>query len=212
MVKFCPYCGTNLEAGFKFCPECGKELPEIKKTGEIKPEKVKTSEPIKEEKPKPKKAKIKIKFPKLSFKKVSKKTAIIIVAIICIAAVISVAAHVVVNNPFAASVGPRGRTFTVTVNNDFESDAECYLTIDNLRQGIYGNPGFTVTASGTEIITIKEDDLIYQRENYTIKLIVTIDDVSDDATASAVTESAEFLIDNVEGQFYNFYVNCTSYQ
>ncbi|XP_041125076.1 inactive serine/threonine-protein kinase VRK3 isoform X2 [Polyodon spathula] len=28
IVRFCPHCGTKIEAGFKFCPSCGEMLPQ----------------------------------------------------------------------------------------------------------------------------------------------------------------------------------------
>ena len=221
MVKYCPYCGIELEADYKFCPDCGKQVPTGKKGAKHEKEKTPEKEEIEEkveakEKPKEKakkKAKFKFKLPKLSLK-IPKKTAIIILAIVCVVIVASAGAWVVIKgNPFGAAVVPPGKIFTITVENAFGTDADCHFLIDNLPQGTYGNPGFTVNASETKVITINEDDLIYQgRDSYPIKLFATIDGSEgfpDYATALAVTESAEFVIDNVEGRIDEFYVNCT---
>lgn len=31
MIKFCPYCGKELQPGIRFCPHCGKEIPETER-------------------------------------------------------------------------------------------------------------------------------------------------------------------------------------
>ena len=204
--KFCPDCGKNLAGKFAFCPECGKKMSSSEKIIEPMPEKNEAFN-IKKEKRR-------FTFPKLSLhfpKHLPRKTGIVILAIVCLVVVVGAAA-VMVLSPFdTTSVQSGGRTFTVTVTNDFTSNAECYLLIDNLKQGVYGNSGFTVNARGEEVITINEDDLMFQRDAYVMKLFVTIDDIQEFGFAAAVTESAEFIIDHVEGQFDGFYVNCTSY-
>jgi len=215
MLEYCPECGNKLEESFKFCPNCGKNLtgefafcPECGKKMILSEKRI-VHLPEKREMFKAKKEKSKITFPKISLH-IPRKTVIIIIALVCLAVVVSAA--VIVLSPFdTAGVQSGGRTFTVTVTNDFTSNAECYLLIDNLKQGVYGNSGFTVNARGEEVITINEDDLMFQRDAYVMKLFVTIDDIQEFGFAAAVTESAEFIIDHVEGQFDEFYVNCTSY-
>lgn len=213
MVKFCPYCGTSLEAGFKFCPECGKKLPIIKKTEERKHEKVKTTEPIKEEKHKHKKIKIKIKLPKISFK-MPKKTAMIFLLIICIAVVVSAAAWVAISTDLLGSLmggsSGEGRTFTINCENDYESTATCYVLIDGIKQGLSGID-FDLSSGETKTFQVGEDTLLYQRDSYTIKLIAEVDDIAEEATASGVTESVDFLIESNDDIGYH-QVNCTAYQ
>jgi len=204
MPKYCSECGNKLEGSFKFCPECGKKMPMIKDVKRL--EEIETKEKVKT------KAEEKTRFalPKPSLK-ISKKTAIAIISIVCVAIV--VAAVVLVISPFGnwttgvKSAG--GRTFTVTVESTYGSDVDCYITIDNLKQGEYGNTGFVVSSSGTEVITINEDDLKYERNTYKITLYATVDGGSKEAVASAVTESAGFLISSVGGQLS---VNCTGFQ
>lgn len=218
MSKYCPECGSKLEENFKFCPECGKKLiskftfcPECnKKMLMLKDakrlEKIETKKEVKT------KAKEKTRFtlPKISLK-ISKKTAIAIISIVCVAVV--VAAAILVISPFgngtAGVKSAGGRTFIVTVESTYGSDVDCYITIDNLKQGEYGNTGFVVNSSGTEILTINEDDLKYERDAYKIVLYATVDDSEEFATALAVTESAEFLISSANGQHS---VECTSSQ
>ena len=109
--KFCPDCGKNLKGKFTFCPECGKKM--ILSEG-IAPT------PDKSDVFKPKKRKLRISFPRLSLH-IPKKTAIAIIAIVCIAAA------AIVLYPLDGTVKSRGRTFALTVTNDFSSNAECYL-------------------------------------------------------------------------------------
>jgi len=213
MSLHCPKCGNNLEDNFKFCPECGKNLAGSfffcaecgKKISTTEQEKtVDSASPV----IKPKKEKIKFTLPKF-VTKIPKKTLIIIIAIICIVAVVGATA--IVLYPFDGGTAPRGRTFTLTITNDYSSNAHCYLLTDSLKQGVYGNAGFTVYANDEEIITINEDDLMFQRDAYKMEIRVTIDDVEEAAIATAVSESANFLIDNVEGQVDEFEVDCTGY-
>jgi Ca2+/Na+ antiporter len=42
MARYCPYCGTEVEANYKFCPECGKQMPTSQTA--IKPKKEKEEE------------------------------------------------------------------------------------------------------------------------------------------------------------------------
>jgi len=198
--KFCPECGAKLVSKFTSCPECDKKMPKDTK----RLEKIETKEEVKT------KAKEKTRFalPKPSLK-ISKKTAIAIISIVCVAVVI--VAAVLVISPFGnrtTSVAG-GRTFTVTVESTYGSDVDCYITIDNLKQGEYGNTGFVVNSSGTEVLTINEDDLKYERNAYKITLYATDDDSEEFATALAVTESAEFLISSADGQLN---VECTGFQ
>jgi hypothetical protein len=199
MVKYCPKCGNKVEENFKFCPECAKKL-----TGKFNfcPECGKKM-------PVPEKTKIRFTLSEISLK-ISKKTAIAIISIICVAAV---AATILMISPFGngtAGVGSAGgRTFIVTVESTYGSDVDCYITIDNLKQGEYGNTGFVVNSSGTEVLTINEDDLKYERDAYKITLYVTVDGALKEATASAVKESAEFLISSTDGQHS---VECIGFQ
>jgi predicted nucleic acid-binding Zn ribbon protein len=224
MVKYCPYCGVEVESDFQFCPECGKEMPTKTKSKKTEPTKkeekqVKTEEKIEtkeQEKPKitpKKKGKLAIKWPTHKFKKLPRKTMMVlfgIIAIVVIVVVSSVGIYLIGN--MNANVTPGGgRTFTLSVTNDFTKDAECFFKIDNLRQLTCGDPGFTVTAGETEEITINEDDLEYLRESYKITLYATIDDVEEFDDALSVTESAEFVINGVEGSINQYYVNCTTF-
>ena len=239
MVKYCTECGTELEEDFKFCPDCGKEKVTSKKgkkaekaktsvKEEEKKEKVETKtkkeedkEPVKtkeehETEKEKKKERFRLKFPKISFKKLPKKTTIFLIAIICIIVVVSGSAYVVLNGNFLnASVKPEGgRTISITVTNDFNKDAFCKLLIDHLPQGPYGLVGFTINASGSEVLEIIEDDLSYIRDSYLIELIVEIDGADgypERDEAPAVNTTADFIIDMIDGQIYDFYVECTSY-
>ena len=197
--KFCPECGKKLKGSFFFCAECGKEISDTEK--EKSKETVPTASDTKKEK-------TEFKLPKF-LTKITKKTLIIIIAIICIVAVVGATAMIL--NPFDGGSATGGRIFTLTITNDYSSNAHCYLLTDNLKQGVYGNAGFTVYANNEEVITINEDNLMFQRDAYKIELRATIDDVEEVATAIAVSESANFRIENIEGYVNQFYVNCTGY-
>lgn len=213
MLEYCPECGNKLKESFKFCPNCGKNL-----TGEfafcpgcgkkmILSEKRIVSLPEKREMFKAKKEKSKITFPKISLH-IPRKTVIIIIALVCLAVVVSAA--VIVLSPFdTAGVQSAGRIFTVTVENTFNSDAECYLKVGSLKYG----ETFTVSSGETEMISVEEDNLMPSilGSNYAITLYTTINDITIEATANAVTESASFLISEstVIGEHQ---VECTGYQ
>jgi hypothetical protein len=197
--KFCPECGKNLKGSFFFCAECGKKMTNTEKEKSIETAPA-TSDTKKE--------KTEFKLPKF-LTGIPKKTLIIIIAIICIVAVVGATA--IILNPFNGGAGTGGRIFTLTITNDFSSNAHCYILTDYLKQGVYGNAGFIVYANDEEIITINEDDLMTLRDAHNIELRVTIDDIEEAATATAVTDSANFIIDNVEGTVDLFYVNCTVY-
>lgn len=199
--KFCPHCGKNLKGNFIFCPGCGKKMPKTNN------EPQRNISPIVDP---PKKTKKKFKLPKISFKNKKLVFPIIIILIIVIA-VIGAAAIIVLNSDNDDS-NTGGRTFIISITNDFSENADCYLVTDNFRQGVFGNPGFTVNANDDATITINEDDLMFQRESYMIKLFVTIDDVSKEATATAVTDSADFVIDNIPGEIDLYEIDCTGYQ
>jgi len=196
--KFCPTCGKNLTGEFAFCPECGKKMILSEKRTVLLPEKRKTF--------KVKKRKSKITFPKLSLH-IPRKTAIAIAAIVCAAAVVG--ATVIVLSPFdTTGVQSAGRIFTITVENTFGSDAECYLKVGALKHGE------TFTVSGVpKTINIEEDNLFsgLLGSNYNITLYATINDITIEATADAVTESASFLISEstVIGEHQ---VECTVHQ
>lgn len=202
MPKYCSECGNKLEGSFKFCPECGKKMPMIKDVKRL--EEIETKEKVKT------KAEEKTRFalPKPSLK-ISKKTAIAIISIVCVAVV--VAAAVLVISPFGnwttgvKSAG--GRTFTVTVNNTYSSSADCYLKIGNLKDNKYSD--WNISSGESKTFEINEDDQIIPQDDYDITLYATIDGDLKEATASAVTESAEFLISSADGQLS---VNCTGFQ
>jgi hypothetical protein len=197
--KFCPDCGKNLKGSFFFCAECGKKIPNTEK------EKLNETAPATSD---TKKEKTEFKLPRF-LTKIPKKTLIIIIAIICIVAVVGATA--IILNPFDGGTVTGGRTFTLTITNNYSSNANCYLLTDSLKQGVYGNAGFTVYANDEEVITINEDDLMFQRDSHKIELRVTIDDIEEAATATAVSESANFIIDNIEGFVDQFNVTCTGY-
>jgi len=198
--KFCPNCGKNLNGDFIFCPGCGKKMTKVKNESKQEINPIIST---------PKRTKNKFKFPKISFK--NKKRILPILIIFVIAIVVIAAVAIVLLNSGSDESETGGRTFTITITNDFSKNAECYLVIDNIRQGTFGNPGFTVNANDDATITINEKDLMFQRDKYNIKLFVTIDgDILSD-TAEAVTYSASFIIDNEEGQIDRYYVECTDY-
>jgi len=202
LIFTCPSCGTQVQSGFKFCPECGKPVSPPQHIIDRK----KGKEAIRND------SGIKLSRMKLT-KKISRKMMMSIVAIICIAVIVVAAAFYIIHqggqntNINAGS----GRTLTITVNNNFTSNASCYLIIDGLRQGAYGNPEFIMNASDTTVITIDEDNLSSRNTAHSIELVVTIGDVTESDVAATVTKSASFLINNVEGQFDTFYVQCTAY-
>jgi len=198
--KFCPHCGKNLKGNFIFCPGCGKKMS--KTNNELK----RDISPMVSQ---PKKTKKKFKLPKFNSK--NKKIVIpILIILIIVIVVIAGAAYVVLTSNNGNS-NNGGRTFSISITNDFSENAECYLVIDNFKQGEYGND-FQVNANDVETKIVNEDDLIFQRDAYLIKLFVTIDDVTKEATASAVTDTAEFVIDNIPGEIDSFVVNCNGYQ
>ncbi|UCD14434.1 MAG: zinc ribbon domain-containing protein [Thermoplasmatales archaeon] len=191
--KFCPDCGKNLKGKFAFCPECGKKM--ILSEGIV-------PTPEKKEVFKAKKRKL----PKLSLH-IPKKTVIAIVAIVCIVAVVGATA--IVLYPFdTAVVKSGGRTFTITVENTFGSEAECYLKVGALKHG----GTFTVLSGETKAINVDEDNLISSLlgSDYEITLYATINDIMEEATADSVTESANFLISEYVANEHQ--VECTSYQ
>jgi len=185
--KFCPTCGKNLKDKFAFCPECGKKMPTAKK------------------------AKTRATFPKLSLN-IPKKAIIAIIVIICVAAVGGTAVFIM--NPFDNShVQSAGRTFTVTVENNFGEDAECYLKVGLLKHG----DTFEVPSGQTETINLLEDSFLTSliRSEYNITLYVSISDPQGEmiewASADPVTKSAEFLISkNTQTDYLE--VECTDYQ
>lgn len=188
--KFCPTCGKNLKGKFTFCIECGKKIPISKKA--------KTSG---------------ISFPKLSLN-IPRKTIIAIVVIICIAAVGATAVYIM--NPFDNSdIQSAGRTFTVTVENNFGDEAECYLKVGLLKYG----ETFKILSGQTETIDVDEDNLVASliSNNYNITLYVEVWDnvtsyyITEWASADPVTESAKFLISK-NAINYDLQVECTDYQ
>lgn len=202
MPKYCPECGNRLEGSFKFCPECGKKMPMPEDTKRL--EKVETKEEVKTKA----KEKTRVALPKPSLK-ISKKTAIAIISIICIAVVVSAA--ILVISPFGngtTGVGSTGgRTFIVTVNNTYSSSADCYLKIGNLKDNKYSD--WNISSGESKTFEINEDDQVILQDDYDITLYATVDGDLKEAIASAVTESAEFLISSADGQLS---VNCTGFQ
>ncbi len=212
MLKYCPECGDKLEESFKFCPNCGKKLigeiafcPECGKKMILSEKKI-VPTPEKRETFNVKKRKSRITFPKLSHH-IPRKTAIIIIAIICLAVVVS--ASILIISPFNNGSKSKDRTFTVTIENKFNAETSCYLTVDGLKQGVYGIIGFNVPMGNATIIEIKEKDLKFQRDAYKIDLYATTNDITKETTADAVTESADFLISTINGEHQ---IECTNYQ
>jgi hypothetical protein len=202
--KYCPNCVKNLKGNLFFCSGCGKKMQttNVEPKSEIPPvENIIETKKVKQKK---------FKLPKLSFKNNKKFLPFLIILIIVIV-VIAAAAVILLNySPEETNIG--GRSFTILITNDFSKNAECYLVTDNFRQGTFGNPGFTVNANDESTITINEDDLMFQRDSYPIKLFVTIDDTSREAIANSVTEAADFTIDNELGEIELFDVICDGYQ
>ena len=91
--------------------------------------------------------------------------------------------------------GYGGRTFTVIIENFCDDEATCYLTVDNLR---YVEP-FTVSSKATIALDIIEDELFVQKGSYDISLFAEVNYL-EEGTALDVTESAEFLIHQVDGE------------
>ncbi len=199
--KFCPNCGKNLKGNFIFCPGCGKKMPKTN---------IETNKEVSPIVTKPKPIKKKFKLPKINLK--NKKIVLPIIIILIIIIVVIGGAAIILLNSDNNDSNIGGRTFTISITNDFSENADCYLVTDNFRQGTFGNPGFTVNSNDEEIITINEDDLMFQRDEYEIKLFVTMNDVSKEAIASAVTDSAEFIIDNIPGEIELYEVKCNDYQ
>ena len=176
-----------MKGKFAFCCECGKKMPMAKK------------------------AKTGVSFPKLSLR-IPRKTLIAVIVIICIAAVGATA--VVFMNPFDTSdVQSAGRTFTITIDNDFGEDAECYLKVGLLKHG----DTFDVSSGQTETINLQEDRFLSSliRSEYNITLYATINDPQGEmiewASADPVTKSAEFSISkNTQTDYLE--VECTDYQ
>lgn len=212
MLKYCPECGDKLEESFKFCPNCGKKLigeiafcPECGKKMILSEKKI-VPTPEKRETLNVKKRKSRVTFPKL-FHHIPRKTAIVIIAIICLAVVVSAA--VIVLSPFdTTGIQSAGRSFTVTVNNIFGSDAECYLKVGSLK---YGGT-FTVVSGIPKTINVEEDNLFsgILGSNYSITLYAAINDITDEATANVVTESANFLVS--KSTIGEVRVECTAHQ
>ncbi|UCF11863.1 MAG: zinc ribbon domain-containing protein [Thermoplasmatales archaeon] len=212
MLKYCPVCGNNLEEGFKFCPNCGKKLigeiafcPECGKKMILSEKRIAPT-PEKRETVKAKKRKSRVTFPKFT-RHIPRKTAIVIIAIICLAVVVSAA--VIVLSPFGTNGGQSaGRSFTVTVENTFGSDAVGYLKVGSLK---YGGT-FTVMFGIPQTINVEEDTLFsgILGSNYSITLYATINDITEEATAIAVTESANFLVS--KSTIGEVQVECTDYQ
>ena len=202
LVITCPSCGTEVQPGFKFCPECGKPVPVPQNAIDRDTEKQN----------KKNESRKKISIWRLA-KKISRKMIMSIIAIVCITILVVAAAFYIIhqgeqNTNINAS---GGRTFAIAVTNNFTSNASCYLLIDDLRQGTYGNPGFIINASDITIVTIDEDNLSSRNTSHSIELVVTINNVQESDVAAAVTKSATFLITNVAGQFDEFKVNCITY-
>jgi len=218
--KICSNCGTKLKEKFMFCPECGNKWASSEKIVMSKPIKAETTESSKKveatkpvEKPKPvEKVKSKKSSPKVSigflrnFKMPGKKV-LMIISVICI--VLVVATAMILFNPFSNSnnnggSSSAGRTFTITIDNNFSSTVSCYLTVGPLR---YGDIDYSIQPGDPFIIAVVEDSLnpnLFSND-YNITLYVSSDEGESQATASGVTTSATFVISDVDG----LNVNCT---
>lgn len=219
--KICSNCGAKLKENFMFCPECGKKWDSSEKSVMSKPkkaekteidDKVEKAEPVEKTTPS-KKAKSTAASPKISlnflknFKRPGKKV-LMIISVICI--VLVVAAAVIVFYPFnnANSSSSGGRTFAITIDNNFGSTVSCYLTVGQLR---YGDIDYSIQSGDSFPIVIVEDSLnpILLNSDYDITLYVSSDDGESQATAFDVTESVTFEIFDDNGIIS---VNCTESQ
>lgn len=221
--KICSNCGAKLKENFMFCPECGKKWDSSEKFVMSKPkkaekteidDKVEKAEPVEKTTPS-KKTKSKAASPKISlnflknFKRPGKKV-LMIISVICI--VLVVAAAVIVFYPFnnantnSSSYG--GRTFSITIENNYGSTVSCYLKVGELR---YGENDFPISSRETFTTAVIEDSLnpILLNSDYDITLYVSSDDGESQATAFDVTESVTFEIFDDNGIIS---VNCTESQ
>lgn len=204
--KICSNCGAKLKENFMFCPECGKKWSSSEK--HLIPKSKKTEKPTPSKKAKSKAAspKMSLKFLK-NFKRPGKKV-LMIISVICI--VLVAAAAVIVFNPFnnANSSSSGGRTFAITIDNNFGSTVSCYITVGQLR---YGDIDYSIQSGDSFPIVVVEDSLnsIILNSDYDITLYVSSDDGESQATASDVTESATFVISDDNGTLS---VNCTESQ
>ena len=219
----CPDCGAKLKEKFKFCPECGKDIMPPTGKAKAKPKKVETTPPEKKvEEIKPakktipeKNVKSKATKPKISLSFLSKfkrpgKKVIMIFSIICI--VLLVSAAIVLYYPFNSTdtngTSSEGRTFIISIDNNYAGGVSYYLKIGMLR---YGSGTDTLLSNGeTQTLEIDEDSLnpgILNSE-YDITLYVSTDDGASYLSDFAldVTEFATFVISSI-GQ-----VNCTESQ
>ena len=184
MDNNCTVCGKKLDGKFKFCPDCGSEIKV-----EVKP---------KTKQKKQTKKTMKINWPKISLK-IPKKTAITVVSVICIIAL--AAAAVVYIAPFdttgsiVSSTG--GRTFSVSIENTADGAAVCFLKVGKLKYG----ESFDVLPSETVTVEINEDSLFLQQGQYDVTLYATID-YTEESTVSGVTDSAEFVIGEEQGECF----------
>lgn len=215
--KICSNCGAKLEENFMFCPECGKKwgsseksfIPKSKKTEkagiEDKVEKTMPSKKAKSNAASPKRSRSFLK----NFKRPGKKV-LMIISVICI--VLVVAAAVIMFYPFnnantnSSSYG--GRTFAITIDNNFGSTVSCYLKVGQLR---YGNIDYSIQSGDSFPIVVVEDSLnpILLNSDYDITLYVSSNDGESQATAFDVTESVTFEIFDDNGIVS---VNCTESQ
>jgi hypothetical protein len=184
---------------FKYCPECGKNLLDIsqfyaKQDKKSTPPSLKSISTPKQVDTKKKKStfhKPSFKIPKIN-KYPNKKILLSIVAVFVILIVIF---SIILLDPFSGGLNGSssygGRTFTVTIDNEYTEVVTAYVTIDNIKQGECGDE-FEIQAGEKKTFNVNEDDLQYQRASYKIAVYTTVDNVHRSAEATNVTEYASF--------------------
>ncbi len=163
-------------------------------------EKKKTTKPKKAETKKEEKSpfKFSLKLPKMT-----RQTTIAILAVVCIAVVGAAAVFIVPSLDMKASVvKQQDRVFSITVENTLQDEAECYLKVGPLKYG----DSFVIQPEETLIIDVPEGDLFAKYSTYDITLYATVGYMQE-ATASGVTDSAEFSILPLEKE--NFAIEST---
>jgi uncharacterized membrane protein YvbJ len=207
--KICSNCGAKLKEKFMFCPECGKKWGSSEKHLIPKPKKAEKTMPSKKANSKAASSKMSLCFLK-NFKRPGKKV-LMIISVICV--VLVVAAAVIVFYPFNnanTNNSSGGRTFSITIENNYSSNVDCYLTVGQLRYG-ENNNDYSIQSGESFPIVVVEDALnpILLSSDYDITLYVSSDDGESQATAFDVTESATFVI---SGDAESISVNCTESQ
>ncbi len=192
----CVFCGHKLGDFFKFCPECGNYIAEGKKP---KADTKSKSSYIKT------KDKNKLSLPKFNFKRIPKNLMIILLIVVVVVIVISAAYILLSSNPSSSGSEYGGRTFTVTIVNNYNYDVICDLKVGPLKY----SEGFPVLAGESLPLTVNEDDLFSTSSSYNMTLYVMYDEIEQSATAIEVTSYASFEISESGNQHV---VEATEYQ